>query len=134
MTRVVWAFKLNGAVPQRPAPPPPPTTIAWTGRVDDTAAINLGVVNPFNIASANRQFTWTNEYAIAPARARTKTGSVVTWTNTTGLPHTMAARDGSWTTGVIQPGASGTATINRPGTYEYICKDHPWSIGQLLVE
>jgi plastocyanin len=49
-------------------------------------------------------------------------------------PHTIAARDGSWTTGVIQPGATASVTIPKTGTYEYICQDHPWSIGQLIVE
>jgi plastocyanin len=71
---------------------------------------------------------------VLPARARVAAGMTVTWTNTSKLPHTIAARDGSWTTGAIQPGATGSATIAKPGTYEYICKDHPWSIGQLTIE
>jgi hypothetical protein len=24
-------------------------------------------------------------------------------------------------------------TFNKPGTYTYICKEHPWSIGQVVV-
>jgi len=56
------------------------------------------------------------------------------WTNASKKAHTITARDGSWTTGVIQPGASGSAIITKPGTYEYICTDHTWSIGQLIVE
>lgn len=134
MNRVVWAFKLGGTVPQRPAPPAPPTSIAWGGVVQDGAAITLGTERTFNIASANRRVTWADAYAVSPARARVAPGTAVTWTNSSKVSHTIVARDGSWTTGAIQPGAFGSATIAKPGTYEYICKDHPWSIGQLIVE
>jgi plastocyanin len=63
-----------------------------------------------------------------------KRDTVITWTNTSKIAHAIVARDGSWSTGTIQPGGSGTVTVMKPGTYEYICKDHPWSIGQLIVD
>jgi alcohol dehydrogenase (cytochrome c) len=134
MNRAVWAFKLGGTVPQRAVPPAPPTSIAWGGVVQDGGAITLGNVRTFNIASAGRRVTWADDHAVVPARARVAAGSVVTWTNSSNTVHRIAARDGSWTTAAIQPGASGAATISTPGTYEYICTDHPWSIGQLTVE
>jgi alcohol dehydrogenase (cytochrome c) len=139
MNRVVWAFKLGGVVPSRPAPPAPPTSIAWGGAIQDTpgdtgAAIALGTTRTFNIASANRRVTWMDDHALAPARVRVPSGRPVTWTNTSAQPHRLAARDGSWTTAAIPPGGSGSATMAKPGTYEYVCVDHPWSIGQLVVE
>jgi len=134
MNRSVWAFKLGGTVAPRPAPPAPPTVIGWTGQVQNTSAITLGVVQTFNIVSANRQLTWADDYGIAPTRARTTAGTAVTWKNTSTVVHTIVARDGSWTTGAIQPGATGAATVTKTGTYEYTCKDHPWSVGQLIVE
>jgi alcohol dehydrogenase (cytochrome c) len=134
MNRVVWAFKLGGTVPPRPAPPAPPTSIAWTGAAESTAAIELGATTTYTIASANRRIAWANDYALAPSRVRVAAGTTVTWTNVSKLPHTIAARDGSWSTRSIAPGASGSATVARPGTHEYICTDHPWSIGQLIVE
>ena len=134
MNHVVWAFKLGGTLPARPAPAAPPTAIAWGGQVVETSAIALGTVSNFNIASANKKVTWADDYGLSPTRARTKAGTVVTFKNSSTKPHTIAARDGSWSTGVIQPGASGSATVMKPGTYEYICTAHPWSIGQLIVE
>lgn len=134
MNRVVWAFRLGGALPPRPAPPAPPLVIGWTGAIDRTNAIRLGTTRTFTIASAMRQATWTDRYAIAPARAAATAGSPIVWTNGTDTAHTIVARDGSWTTGRIAPGATGTATVVRPGTYEYICSDHPWSIGQLVID
>ena len=130
----MWAFKLGGTVPPRPAPVAPPTTIAWSGQVQDTAALSLGVVNNFNIQSAGDGSRGLTNTRSRRRGTRTKAGTLVTWKNTSTRPHTIAARDQSWTTGVIQPGTTGSAIIAKPGTYEYICTDHPWTIGQLIVE
>jgi len=134
MNRSVWAFKLGGSVAQRAAPPAPPTTIGWTGPVENFAAVALGTERVFNIASANKRVVWADDYGLSPARIHVSPQTTVTWTNASKQKHTIAARDGSWTTGVIEPGASGSASLARPGIYEYICKDHPWSMGQIIVE
>jgi alcohol dehydrogenase (cytochrome c) len=134
MNHSVWAFKRGGAVPPRPAAPPPPTTLEWEGRLEDTSAIQLGTVSAFNIATAGRKEEWANDYGVTPPRVRTTAGMAVTWTNTSKVVHTLTARDGSWTTGAIKPGESGSVTIGKAGTYEYICKEHPWTIGQVVVQ
>ena len=36
--RAVWAFKIGGTVPPRPAPMPPATTREWAGRIEDGGA------------------------------------------------------------------------------------------------
>jgi len=131
--RAVWAFKIGGAVPQAPAPPPPPIVREWAGRIEDATTIQVGAVRTFTIAAANKKIDWLNEYELAPARVRAKVGAPVTFSNTTKTAHTLAARDGSWSTMTIQAGATGTVIIQKPGTYEYICREHPWTIGQLVV-
>jgi plastocyanin len=130
----VWAFKLDGPIGPRPAPPPPPAVTGWEGRIQETTAITLGAENVFNVRNASRQERWTDPFAVAPNRARVTAGSPVTFTNTSDMVHTIAARDGSWTTGPIQPGASAAVTLAKPGTFDYRCTDHPFSIGQLIVE
>jgi glucose dehydrogenase/plastocyanin len=132
--RVVWAFTIGGTVPPRPAPAPPAITREWAGRIADTSAIQLGAVTTFNIASANKKVDWADDNGLSPSRARTKSGTPVIFTNASKVSHTIAARDGSWSTGVIQPGASGGIAVIQPGTYEYTCTQHPWTIGQLTVE
>ena len=47
--------------------------------------------------------------------------------------HTITAQDGSWTTGALSPLQLGSVTFDKPGTYVYICKDHPWAMAQLIV-
>ena len=132
--RAVWAFKIGGTVPPRPAPTPPDIVRAWTGRIDDTAAFQLGSVRTFNIAPANKRIDWLNDYDLSPSRAKVKVGATITFTNISTMSHTIEARDGSWRTGSIKAGEAGSVTITKAGTYEYICKDHPWTIGQLIVE
>jgi plastocyanin len=86
-----------------------------------------------NIRTANRRVERHDEFAFNPARARTKAGTPVRFVNTGRTVHTIAARDGSWTTGPIKPGESETVTIAKAGEYEYVCTDHLWSLGQMIV-
>ena len=132
--RAVWAFKVGGTVPPRQAPAPPAIAREWAGAIAATAAIQLGTVRTFTIASANKRIDWADDHGLNPSRVRTKAGTPVTFTNTSKVSHTVAARDGSWSAGPIKPGESASVTVTKPGAYEYICKDHPWTIGQLIVE
>lgn len=137
MNHRVWSFKLGGPVPALAAPAAPPTTIQWEGRVDESAAaptIQLGTVQNYNVVTAGRREEWRNDDGIATPRVKVKTGATVTFRNSTATPRTIAARDGSWTTTTIAPGASASVTVTKAGTYEYICKERPWSFGQLIVE
>jgi alcohol dehydrogenase (cytochrome c) len=134
MNRIVWGFKPGGTVPPRPAPPAPFTVAPWEGRVVDTDRVELTTTFVQNIRTANRRVERHDEYAFNPARASIAVGAAVTFANTGDRRHTIAARDGSWTTGPIEPGASAIVTIARPGENEYVCTDHLWSLGQLIVE
>jgi len=78
--------------------------------------------------------TYVDEFALKPVRAKIKVGDSVTWTNTGKVAHTPTSRDGSWTAGTIEPGKTATVKFDKPGNYTYFDKDHPWSIGQLIVE
>ncbi len=132
--RAVWAFALGGRLPERPAPTPPARVREWPGRVEETSQIRLGSTRVFTIAAAQKKIDWLNEHDIAPLRVKVASGTAVTFTNGTTMAHALEARDGSWRTSSIAPGASGSVTITRPGTYEYVCRDHPWSFAQLVVE
>ena len=77
---------------------------------------------------------YIDEYALKPVRTKIKAGDSVTWTNAGKEVHTPTSRDGSWSAGAIEPGKTATVKFDKPGTYTYFDKDHPWSIGQLIVE
>jgi plastocyanin len=133
MNRRIWAFKLGGTLGPAPAPPAPPLVLPWSGRVDETGTIQLGTVTVFTVQSAGRREEWKNAYGVNPSRTRVAPGAPVTFSNTSTVAHTIEARDGSWRVGPIAPGATMSVSVTKPGTYEYRCVEHPWSMGELTV-
>ena len=61
------------------------------------------------------------------------TGAQVTWRNNGLMVHTIVAQDGSWTTGPLNPADVGGVTFDKPGSHAYMCKEHPWAVGQIVV-
>ncbi len=60
-----------------------------------------------------------------PGNLRITAGTTVTWTNRDPVPHTATSTDGSWDTGLLSQGQSGTIAFESPGVYEYSCLPHP---------
>ena len=127
-----WAFKAGGAVAARPAPPTAPSTSEFSGRIvrADKIAMSADMENMGSVKEARHH----EEYIFKPGRVRVKAGTQVTWTNDGAEPHEAKAADGSWTTGKVAPGGSATVSFDKPGTYTYLCPEHPWTLGQLIVE
>ena len=128
----VWALKLSGSLTQAAAPARPPVESAFAGPITDTNQIETSSLARDNGFTGFRYFT--DEYAFAPYRAKVKTGTPVTWRNNGRMVHTIVATDGSWTTGPLQTGDVGGVTFDKPGTYTYVCREHPWAYGQVIVE
>jgi plastocyanin len=75
-----------------------------------------------------------DEHAVAPMRIKVAAGGKVTWTNSGKEVHDATAMDGSWTTGDIAPGKTGTVTFAKAGTFDYTSKSEPWVHAQVTVE
>jgi quinohemoprotein ethanol dehydrogenase len=127
----LWAFKLGGTVAPQPAPEPPPTVTTFAGRIESVASVKMGVTIPDSGLEFVREAH--DEFAVRPLRNKVAVGEALTFVNGGKETHTAMAADGSWTTGPIAPGQSVKLTFNKPGTYTYICKDHPWTYAQLVV-
>jgi quinohemoprotein ethanol dehydrogenase len=134
MDRDLWAFALDGKLAPRAPAGPPPTEQPFVSPVETVSSVRLGTVITQNNPDSGVNEPWHDEYGVRPARVKVKSGASVTWTNTGQMVHTITARGGSWSTGSIKPGESATLSFNQPGAYTYICTEHPWSIGQLIVE
>ncbi len=57
-------------------------------------------------------------------------GTTVVWVNQDPVAHTVTADDGSFDSGLIQPGGSYQRTFQQPGTYPYYCRPHGGPGGQ----
>ena len=126
----VWAFKLGGTIPP-PPPPPLPVVDDWDGRIEDATTIAWHRDGQQHPKRESRR-AWSNPWAVSPARVRVK--AVPRSRLLTKVAHTIKARDGSWTSGSIAPGSSASVTVARPSMRGCVCSDHPWSIGQLIVQ
>jgi plastocyanin len=73
------------------------------------------------------------DFAFAPRSVTVSVGDSVTWRNTGDEPHTATARDGSFDTGNLASGQSGSATFNKAGTFSYFCKPHPFMTATVRV-
>ncbi|MGA8768523.1 MAG: plastocyanin/azurin family copper-binding protein, partial [Candidatus Acidiferrales bacterium] len=124
-------FKLGGTIPARPALPVSPQP-DFPGTPTDTA--NIETVSLVRDAGLTGAHYFIDEYEFNPFRAKVTAGTRVTWRNNGRLTHTIVALDGSWTTGPLKPLDFTSVAFDKPGTYTYICKEHPWVYGQIIVE
>lgn len=129
----VWAFKLGGTIqPLEARQRSAAGSTAGGGLVFDTNHIETAsLVRDIGVNGGQRYAV--DEHTFNPTRARVRVGTWVTWMNNGRIVHTIVAQDGSWTTGTLQPAEESSVTFKTPGTYTYICKQHPWAIGQLIV-
>ena len=132
----LWAFRLDGAAPsrgepvldpwenfERPQPAPTPTTEIETATL---------IPSPRGMVGGRRY--GRDEHRFNPVRALVTAGARVRFINNGNLSHTIAARDGSWTTGPLDPAMFASVVLDAPGTFLYHCTEHPWAIGQITVE
>ncbi len=72
-------------------------------------------------------------FAFSPASLEVAVGTTVTWTNQNSAPHTATADDGSFDTGQLAQGQSGSVTFDTAGTFAYFCAIHPNMRGTITV-
>ena len=73
------------------------------------------------------------DFKFTPASITVNVGDSVTWRNSGPTAHTATASDGSFDTGLLSRGESGSHTFTKAGTYPYICTPHPNMKGTVKV-
>ncbi len=74
------------------------------------------------------------DLAYRPATVTVPVGTRVLWTNTGVAPHTVTARDQSFTSELLETGDSYARVFDQAGRFEYFCTLHPNMVGWVLVE
>ena len=100
---------------------PPSTSILPSSSVSTSITIPQG-------AAAQQVKTY-----YLPNPSTLTANSKVTWNNKDIAPHTATATDGSFDTGIINVGSSGSAIVRAQGGVPYHCTIHPWMNGMLQV-
>jgi plastocyanin len=79
--------------------------------------------------------TAEGDWRFEPATLEVPTGTTVTWTNETGIAHTVSGATLDFEdSGYLDPGQSFSQTFTEPGVYVYKCDPHPWMTGEIVVK
>jgi plastocyanin len=75
------------------------------------------------------------DFVYDPDPATVKAGQAISIPNADAAPHTITdAESGrAFDSGTIKGRATGSLTVDRPGTYSYICEFHPFMKGRITV-
>ena len=116
--------------PPPPAPPPPATarspreaTPVGDGRGPVRHDVDIVEPNPAN----------PNGWAFDPPTLDLRSGDTVVWRNTGRMQHSITALDGSFDSGLLEPGATWSRTFTESAFVDYRCTPHPWMRGILRV-
>jgi outer membrane protein assembly factor BamB/plastocyanin len=126
----IWAFSLGGKVPVT-AQPVDVKDEDFSGPLTDTSQIETTSLHRSVVEPGVRYFI--DEFTFNPYRARVSPGTRVLFVNNGNMSHEITALDGSWSTGPLSPTQQASILFPEPGAYTFICKDHPWSYGQIVV-
>jgi LPXTG-motif cell wall-anchored protein len=74
-----------------------------------------------------------SDFKYTPSTVTVTAGESVTWTNSGPAAHSATADDGSFDTGNLRKGASGSHTFTSAGTYTFHCTPHPFMTGKVVV-
>jgi plastocyanin len=92
----------------------------WAMSSDPAAAQGGGSVNIID-------FDFEQKSVTIPA------GGTVTWNNVGTRPHTATDRGGTFDTQPINPGETGSITLDAPGTYFYFCRINPSKMNGIIT-
>jgi plastocyanin len=76
-----------------------------------------------------------NNYTFAPAKITVHPGDTVVWNNQDSIPHTATSMDGkTFDSGAIDPNATWSTVLTKPGKFPYRCSIHPDMQGEVDVQ
>jgi plastocyanin len=113
--------------------PPPPQPAATNPATQPAPAAPAPEPPPVVVASGAGSVTMKN-IAFSPASVTVIVGDSVTWTIADEVAHNVTANDGSFQTGNLKRGASGSHTFTKAGSFGYVCTIHPGMNGSVKVE
>ena len=98
-----------------------------------TALVALALIFAVPAVMAATRGVAIRDFAFSPGTVEIRVGDTVTWRNRDSVAHTATARNGSFDTGLLAEGASGSVRFTEAGTYRYVCTPHPEMTGTVVV-
>jgi plastocyanin len=110
--------------------------MGFHGRTMSTALAGAGLLVAIaagTVAAADEDVAISG-FSYSPRTVTVTVGDSVTWTNSDAQAHTATADDGSFDTGSIGNGASGSITFSTAGRFAYHCEFHADMAGTVIVQ
>lgn len=97
-----------------------------------TLGLAVALIGPALVAAAAPKTVDVLASSYSPATFTVEAGTTVLFKNTSELPHTATADNGSFDTGMISPGASKSVVVRKAGQIQFHCQFHggPGGVGQ----
>jgi LPXTG-motif cell wall-anchored protein len=88
---------------------------------------------PARVRPAGANSVTIKDFSFGPSSVTVQVGDTVSWSNSGPSQHTATAKDGSFDTGTLNKGQSGSHTFTKAGTFSYVCTIHPFMHGTVVV-
>lgn len=128
MVGTIRVAAADGTIPDAVSPSPSPSATSSAARPapgrDDGSASAIGG-SPVSVSVVDDDFR--------PATVEVVAGQEVVWTNDGEAVHTVTATDGSFDSGLVDPGETFGRRFEVPGTVAYLCSLHPGMVGEVVV-
>lgn len=86
------------------------------------------------VFSADADTVTIRNFSFSPTSMTVIAGTVVTWKNLDGEPHTVVSDEGVFRSEALDQNDSYTFKFDKPGTYGFICSIHPTMKGTIIVK
>jgi LPXTG-motif cell wall-anchored protein len=86
-----------------------------------------------HLASVSTGDVTISDYKFTPPSITVKVGDTVVWRNDGPLAHSATADDGSFDTGLLSKGATGSFKFTKAGKFSYHCTPHPFMTASVTV-
>lgn len=84
-------------------------------------------------ARAEDNVIMIKHFMFTPMDLTINPGTVVTWDNEDGEPHTVVSLTGDFRSQALDEKDKFTHQFTQPGTYKYVCSIHPKMMGTITV-
>jgi LPXTG-motif cell wall-anchored protein len=120
--------------PNEPEPDPATERTGKADREAKDAPAKAGEKKAPTASASSSASVTISDFKFTPKAVTVNEGDTITWSNDGPSVHTATAEDGSFDTGALEKGESGSATFTQAGTISYICSPHPFMHGTVVVQ
>lgn len=84
------------------------------------------------VQASDKNTVFIQNFKFQPAEITIRKGETITWNNQDSVAHTVTGS--AFQSELLSTGQSFSQIFSEEGTFEYICKPHPYMKGKIIVQ